>query len=123
MAEAISGTCFPFRIDAATGGVARASGSDKLRQNVRVILGTRFGERPMLRDFGTRIAALVHDPNDAVLGELIQTQAQQALLRFEPRILVTSTKVVQSGEGEVSMLLNYTQTTAPIADQLILPLF
>jgi phage baseplate assembly protein W len=123
MADPVSGTAFPFRIDAATGGVARASGTDKLRQNVRVILSTRFGERPMLRDFGTRIHSLVHDPNDAVLSELLQTQAQQALLQFEPRVLVTQTQVVQGDEGEVNLLLNYTQTTAPVADQLILPLF
>jgi phage baseplate assembly protein W len=121
MADPISGTAFPFRIDPTTGGVARTSTTDKLRQNVRIILGTRFGERPMLRDFGTRIHALVHDPNDAVVAELLKTQAQQALLRFEPRILVTQTQVAQS-EGEVRMLLNYTLTTAPIADQLILPL-
>ena len=44
-----------------------AEGEDKIRQNVRLILGTRLGERPMLRDFGTRMPGLVHDPNDEVL--------------------------------------------------------
>jgi len=117
----IAGVAFPFRIDPTTGGVSWAFGGDKLRQNIRIILGTRYGERPMLRDFGTRIHSLVHDPNDAVMVELLRTQAQQALLQFEPRVLVTKTDVTQSG-GEVRMVLNYTHTTAPIADQLILPL-
>jgi phage baseplate assembly protein W len=122
MIDDISGPAYPFRIDSTTGGVAWASGSVKLRQNIQLILGTRFGERPMLRNFGTRIHSLIHDPNDGVLAELLQTQAQQAILQFEPRVLVSQTQVTQS-DGEVQMLLNYTYTTEPVADQLVLPLF
>ncbi len=122
MIDDVLGLAYPFKIDPATGGVAWARGSDKLRQNIQIILGTRFGERPMLRNFGTRIHSLIHDPNDDVLAELLQTQAQQAILQFEPRVLVTQTQVTQS-DGEVRMLLNYTYTTEPVADQLILPLF
>jgi phage baseplate assembly protein W len=121
MIDDIAGVAFPFAIDPATGRVAWAFGSDKLRQNVRLILGTRYGERPMLREFGTRLHSLVHDPNDDVMVELLRTQAQNALLQFEPRILVTQTQVTQE-EGEVRMLLNYTHTTEPVADQLVLPL-
>jgi phage baseplate assembly protein W len=121
MIDDIAGFAFPFAIDPTTGGVAWASGSEKLRQNVRLILGVRYGERPMLRQYGTRIQSLVHDPNDQVLAELLQTQAQQAVMQFEPRIIVTQTQVTQS-EGEVRMTLNYTYTTEPVADQLIVPL-
>jgi phage baseplate assembly protein W len=121
MIDDIAGPAFPFRIDPATGGVAWAFGSDKLRQNVRLVLGTRCGERPMLREYGTRIQSLVHNPNDGVMVELLQTQAQQALLQFEPRVLVTHMQVIQE-EGEVRMQLSYTHITEPIADQLILPL-
>jgi phage baseplate assembly protein W len=122
MIDEIAGPAHPFRIDPTTGGVAWARGADKLRENIRLILDTRYGERPMLRNFGTRIHSLVHDPNDDVLSELLQTEAKQALLQFEQRVLVTQTKVVQS-EGEVSMVLNYSLTTEPVADLLILPLF
>jgi phage baseplate assembly protein W len=121
MADPIAGPSFPFRIDPTTGGVAWAFGTDKLRQNIRLIIGTRYGERPMLRDFGTRVHQLVHDPNDAVLADLLKQQVHQSLLQFEPRILLTQTSVQQS-EGELHMVLNYMQTTAPIADQLVLPL-
>ena len=121
MIDNIAGFAFPFAIDPATGAVAWAFGSDKLRQNVRLILGTRHGERPMLREYGTRIHSLVHDPNDDVMVELLKTQAQNALLQFEPRVLVTQTQILQS-EGEVRMQLSYTHTTEPIADLLTLPL-
>ena len=70
----IKGIGFPFRIDPESGGVAWTSGREKLRQNVMVILGTRHGERPMLRDFGTRLHVLVHEPTDQILGELLKDQ-------------------------------------------------
>jgi phage baseplate assembly protein W len=120
MIDDIAGFAFPFSIDPASGGVAWSSGADKLKQNVRLILGTRYGERPMLRDYGSRLHSLVHDPNDQILSELLKSQAQEALL-FEPRIMVTQTQVIQQ-EGEVRLLLNYTYTTEPIADQLSIPL-
>jgi phage baseplate assembly protein W len=121
MIDNIAGVAFPFAIDPSTGGVVWASGGEKLRQNVRLILGVNYGDRPMLRQYGSRIQSLVHDPNDQVLAELLKTQAQQAVMQFEPRIIVTQTNVTQS-EGEVSMTLNYSYTAEPVADQLIVPL-
>jgi phage baseplate assembly protein W len=121
MISDVAGPGYPFQIDPTTGGVAWATGTDKLRQNIQLILGTRYGERPMNRNFGTRIHTLVHDPNDGVLASLLQSQVQQNLMQFEPRILVTQTSLTQS-EGEVQMVVNYTYTTEPVADQLILPL-
>ena len=98
-----------------------ASGSDKLRQNVRIILSTRVGERPMLREFGTRIPTLVHDPNDDVLADLIQNQARQALLQWESRILITNMVMAQD-EGEARLRLDYIYTGDQVADQVIIPL-
>jgi len=54
MLDDVRGFGFPFRIDSKTGGVAWGEGTDKIRQNVSVILNTRLGERPMLREFGSR---------------------------------------------------------------------
>lgn len=121
MIEDVAGIAFPFQIDPATGGVSIATGREKIRQNIRLILSTRVGERPMLRDFGTRIANLVHDPNDEVLADLVQTQAQAALLQWEPRILLTASHVEQE-EGSLTLRLRYVHTTEPIADEMSLPL-
>jgi phage baseplate assembly protein W len=120
MIKDVAGFAYPFLVDPATGGIAWATGAEKLRQNIRIILGTRYGERPMNRNFGTRIHSLVHDPNDNVLASLLQSQAQQSILQYEPRVLVTQTSVTQT-DGQIQLVLNYTFTTEPVADQLILP--
>ncbi|MCC7164271.1 MAG: GPW/gp25 family protein [Anaerolineae bacterium] len=121
MIESVRGMSFPFRIDPETGKVAEASGADKIRQNVRIILATRIGERPMLREFGSRIPGLVHDPNDAVLAELAKTQATNALLQWEPRVLITN-MFVESDQGELRLRLDYVHSSEPVGGQLLLPL-
>jgi phage baseplate assembly protein W len=122
MIDDIRGVAFPFRIDPTTGGVAMAKGGEKIRQNVRLILGVRLGERPMLRDFGTRLSSLVHEPNDDVMADLIQNQTHQALLQWEPRILITGMQVEQQ-DGEAVLRLNYMHTDEPVSNQTLLPLF
>ncbi len=119
----VRGAAFPFRIDPDTGGVAVSAGQAKIRENVRLVIGTRLGERPMLRDFGTRIPGLVHDPDDEVLVELAAKQAAEALLRWEPRILVTSSVVEPAQDtGEVRLRLDYVQTNAQVAGNVVLPI-
>lgn len=116
----IRGFQFPFRI-APGGGVAWSEAAAKIRQNVLLILGTRIGERAMLRQFGTRIASLVHDPNDDVLADLIRNQARDALLSWEPRILITQAEV-QSNEGELRLTLTYLVVPESRSERMVIPL-
>jgi phage baseplate assembly protein W len=117
----VFGFAFPFSIDAGTGGVASASGDEKIRQNIRALLGTRYGERVMLREYGTRIHSLVHDPNDEALSTLIRRQLQEALLAWEPRVLVTGV-TFEHVDAELYVRLAYTTTDTPSSDSLLVPL-
>ncbi len=121
MTEDAAGPTFPFRIDPATGGVAWASGADKIRQDVRLVLGTQVGERPMLRDFGSKLHALVHEPNDDALSTLLSHHAQEVLLQWEPRILALQAQVEQL-EGEVHLRLTYTNSDQAVSGELIVPI-
>ena len=115
------GPAYPFRIDPATGGVAWSEDDRKVAENVRLILGTRHGERPMNRDFGTMIHQLVHEPNDGGLGRLIAKQAREALMQLEPRIVITDVKVDQRG-GQLVLELRYIHSDRPRADVMVVPL-
>ncbi len=117
----VNGFHFPFRIDPETGSVSQAAGITKIRQNIRVLLGTRVGERPMDREYGTRLYSLVQDPNDDVLAELLVSKTQEAIIRYEPRVFVAGATVEQD-EGEVRMRLEYVRTTQPTAGQMVIPL-
>lgn len=116
----VLGFAFPFAI-ASSGGVARAEGRDKIRQNIRVLLATRYGERVMLREYGSRIHSLVHDPNDDALGILVKRQLQEALLAWEPRVLITNVSFVRR-EEELHVRLDYIHTDESSTDSLLVPL-
>jgi phage baseplate assembly protein W len=119
----VRGAAFPFRIDPNTGRVQMATGDEKIRQNVRLILGTRLGERPMQRDFGTRLHALAQEPNDEVLADIAKNHARDALLRWEPRIMVTDSTVERDpDQGTLLLHLRYVYTNEQAAGEAILPL-
>lgn len=119
--DTIAGTAFPFAIDPKTGSLAWAHGREKIRQNIRIILSTRVGERPMQRTFGTRLPSLVHDVNSQVLAQIALTQAQEALLQWEPRVLVTDARVDQQ-ESDLTLALRYAFLGEQTNDELALPL-
>jgi phage baseplate assembly protein W len=121
--DEVRGLAFPFRIDPVTGRTQTAAGDEKVRQNVRLILGTRLGERPMLRDFGTRFPGLVHNPNDEVLADIARNHAREALLRWEPRIFVTDSVVERDPEeGVLRLRLHYLHVNEQVTGQAVLPL-
>jgi phage baseplate assembly protein W len=119
----VAGPAFPFRIDPATGGVAMSAGDAKISENIRLIIGTRLEERPMLRYFGTRIPGLVHNPDDEVVVELALKQAVEALLQWEPRVVVTGSAVEPATQpGEVRLRLDYMYTNSQVAGSAVLPI-
>jgi phage baseplate assembly protein W len=72
-------------VDAA-GGIAEASGADKIRLSVLTILGTQPAERVMRPTFGCPLRSLAFAPLNAATASLAQYYVQDALTRWEPRI-------------------------------------
>ena len=68
------------------GGVAEAAGVAKIEQSIRIILGTRHGERVMRPTFGANLASLVFAPNNAATANLARHYVESSLSRWEPRI-------------------------------------
>lgn len=87
-----SGLNFPLRTDA-RGQVALVSGAEDVEQSIRIILGTRPGERVMRPNFGCRAQELLFEPRSAATASLMQEYIHQALRMWEPRIEVRSVNV------------------------------
>jgi uncharacterized protein len=117
----IRGAAIPFAIDPESGGIRMRSGREKLAQNVRTILATRLGERPMNRNFGTQLRALVQEPNDGSLGALLVRQVREALVQMEPRVLVAD--IAFRGDGPDLVLdLTWLVAGSPQPERLSFPL-
>jgi len=118
------GTGFPFALDPATGGVARAEYEESVRQAILVILGTAKGERVMRPDFGCGIHDLVFAPmSTATIGSITQA-VNESLLRLEPRIDVTQVDVRPGDTSNVLLIdIDYEVRATNTAFNLVYPFY
>ena len=65
----------------------------------------------------------MHDPNDDVLADIAEKQAREALLRWEPRIVVTDSRIERDpDDGLLQIRLSYVHTNEQVAGQAVVPL-
>jgi hypothetical protein len=121
MTEEINGFALPFKIDPNTGQVARLSGTDKLKANIKHILLTGINERVMRRDYGGGLRQLLHDPNNEALRAIAQHQIAKAITRAEPRVALTQVSV-QTDKALVYIDLQYTVRRTRQQENLSVPI-
>lgn len=122
MSEKLTGLSIPFRIDAASGGLAMQDNHDeKLKENIIHILMTGIGERAMRRGYGGGVEQLVHDPNNDALRAVVQHQIAKALTRNEPGIILQGVNVTQS-EGSLTAELSYLVRQTQLPQNLSVPI-
>ncbi len=117
----ILGAAFPFRI--ANGGVARASGAEKLAQNLRHLLLTRIGERAMRRLYGGGVQSAVHEPNDAALVGLVRHELTRAVAAFAPEIEIVSEIDVAARNERLEIAFAYRAAPAGGTERLELSVY
>lgn len=98
-----TGWKFPIQIDE-QGEMALSSEDASVQEAIWIILSTAKGERLMHPDFGCGIHELVFAPNNASTAGLARFHVQDALSRWEPRIIIDEVEV-QADPGEPSLLL------------------
>lgn len=77
-----------YALPDADGRLAYPSLEESVRQQIRVILSTRPGEQLMRPDFGGGLDAMLHEPNTLATRRRIRDLVQDALTRWERRILL-----------------------------------
>jgi Bacteriophage baseplate protein W len=92
------GMAYPLRVNP-RGGVAVTRHEEKVRQSIRLILGTQRGERLMRPNFGANLKSLVFAPNNAATANLARFYVEEALRTWEPRILLDEVHVQHDNAG------------------------
>jgi phage baseplate assembly protein W len=87
-----TGWAFPIKPQA-DGRLAFASGEEKIRQSIWLVLSTSPGERVMRPEFGCGVHDLVFEANTPLLHGLLKTRVRAALTRWEPRIDVLEVEI------------------------------
>jgi phage baseplate assembly protein W len=119
-----SGWAFPVRTDA-TASIATNDGDERIRQSIRIILGTGIGERPMRPEFGCSIHDLVFEVLDARLAGRVERAGRAALARWEPRITVARVLALRDPGDEARLLVDIAYVVRRTGDarNLVFPFY
>ena len=119
-----SGIGFPLRVNP-RGELALVEGEDDIGEAIRIILGTRPGERVMRPEFGCRANEMLFEPRDAATDTLIRQYVEEALRLWEPRIEVQWVDVYsdESLDGAIFVEINYIVKDTHDERSIVYPFF
>ncbi len=87
--RSILGRGWSYPVAADVTGVIKTSSHEKsIEESIRLILSTTPGERLMHPDFGCVINEMVFSPNSSRTISLSAQYVKEALIKWEPRIIV-----------------------------------
>lgn len=75
--------------------------SEHISQSIKDILTTPIGTRVMRRDYGSEIFTLMASPQDSATRMRLMSATVWAILRWEPRVRVTSMELTGSSDGSL----------------------
>ena len=97
-----------FKANPNTKDVSAVSNANAIKQSVRNLILTQFGERPYQYDIGSRVTGLLFEPFDVFLAEDLRDEIENTIKRLEPRVAVRRISVNQSiDENELDVGIEY----------------
>ena len=91
------GFAYPLDLHAQK-GIKVSRQAQKIKESIRIILGTQYGERLMRPNFGCNLRSLVFAPNNATTANLARFYVEEGLKNWEPRILLEEILVENKNE-------------------------
>ena len=119
------GWSFPVSPRPPSGEVSLAAYEEDIRQAILLILETDLGERVMRPDFGSGLRSLVFQPMNTATMALAEHQVEQALVTWEPRILVQEVVVTvdTSLQSRLLIRVSYRVRTTNTFYNLVYPFY
>lgn len=117
------GIAFPLGINL-HGNIQTSAEIRNIEESIRIILGTKLGERVYRPDFGCRLHELTFAPMDT--STLLQTRlyVQIALEKWEPRIVIDKIETEADFiEGCVNIVINYHPLDSYDSRSLVYPFY
>lgn len=114
----------PVRPDDRSGRLDYASGPEKVRQSILIILDTEPGERVMRPTFGCGLRRYLMKPNTTATRTLIQREVSVALKTWEPRIDVQRVEVIPGDDPALVLIeILYTHKRDGSRGNLVYPFY
>jgi phage baseplate assembly protein W len=119
------GWSFPPTFDATTGGVEMVAAEEDIRQSLQILFSTSRGERVMLPLFGSALDSFVFAGMDNTLQTHMKSVIEDAILNFEPRIVLERIDVHpdQHVDGVLKITLTYLIRSLNSRSNMVFPFY
>lgn len=106
------GWSFPPSFDKTVGRVNMVSDEEDINQSLNILLSTSLGERVMQPTYGCNLADFQFEPLNVGLIGYLKDLVENAILYFEPRIIVENIQVTEVDsfdliEGKFTISVDY----------------
>ncbi len=107
-------------------GMSRSAGqtitdADHISQSIADILITPVGSRVMRRDYGSLLSELIDQPQNPALRLQIMAASYSAILRWEPRVKLTSITFETTFDGKMVVDITGTRSDSAAPLSLTIP--
>jgi len=92
------GFAFPLSVNA-RGGINQSQQEQKIKDSIRMILGTQYDERVMRPNFGCNLKSLIFAPNNKTTANLAKYYVEEGLNTWEHRIILEDVMVKNDYEN------------------------
>lgn len=107
-----------FRANPITGDVGVLKNEDAIRQSVKTLILTQFGEKPFQPLFGSTIGSSLFENFDSISLDQLSAQISELLTRFEPRIQFDEIEgIYDESTNSVELNIKYTIIGIPLNQQ------
>lgn len=120
-----SGWSFPPTFSKGRGGVEMTSDEEDIRCSLEILLSTSVGERIMQPKYGCNLRDLLFDPLNTTMQTYITGLISDAILHFEPRVLLENVALGMDSvlEGRVDIYLDYRIRTTNSRYNMVYPFY
>lgn len=118
-----AGIGFPIDINV-QGSLQLSDSTSNLEESIRIILGTKLGERVYRPNFGSRLSEMVFEPMNIQTLLLVRLYVQEALEMWEPRInLIDIVTEPDPSRGRVDINILYQPKDSYDTRSMVYPFF
>jgi phage baseplate assembly protein W len=106
-----------------TGDVTKKLDVNAVKQSVKTLIMTMFGERPFQPDLGSPVYRLLFEPMDAMTTAVLQRSIEQIIQNHEPRVRLNSVVVTPNedlNEYGISIYFTVIGVAAPVTFSMTL---
>ncbi len=120
-----TGWSFPPAFTQGGKDVEMVSGTDDIQQSLQILLSTQLGERVMQDEFGCNLDYVLFEEVDQSLVNTLTSMITDAILYYEPRIMLDKLDVSQDDieQGLLLISISYTVRSTNSRFNMVYPFY